>query len=99
MSIKIQVQGRFAINKIPQFSLLTLSGAEWRERRTKLTPIFTPVKIKMMFNIIDSISDLLVKVVGSAVEISDSQDMRMWAQRFSADSIGNTIFGLECDCK
>lgn len=79
--------------------MLTLSGAEWRERRTKLTPMFTSGKMKMMFDIIDSISDRLVKVIGSAVEKSDSQDLRMWAQRFTADSIGNTAFGLECDCE
>ena len=79
--------------------MLTLSGAEWRDRRTKLTPIFTSGKMKMMFDIIDSISDRLVKVVGSAVEKSDSQDLRMWSQRFTADSIGNTAFGLECDCE
>lgn len=85
--------------KFSFFSLVTLEGAEWRERRIKMTPIFTSGKMKMMFGIIDSVSDRLVKVINKAVENSETQDLRAWAQRFTADNIGNTAFGLECNCE
>jgi cytochrome P450 family 6 len=80
------------------FSVLSLEGQEWKERRVKLTPMFTSGKMKMMFDIINSIGDRFVTVLGSKLCESNDQDMRNWAQRFTADNIGNVAFGLECNC-
>ncbi|KAG5672094.1 hypothetical protein PVAND_002249 [Polypedilum vanderplanki] len=79
-------------------NLLTLDGQKWKERRVKLTQMFTSGKMKMMFEIIDSIGDKLVTVLENKLTESCNQDMRNWAQRFTADNIGNTSFGLECKC-
>jgi cytochrome P450 family 6 len=78
---------------------LTLDGQEWKDRRVKLSPIFTSGKIKMMFGIIDAISDRLVKVVNQAVEQTNSLEMRQWCQRYTSDSIGNVAFGLDSNCE
>jgi cytochrome P450 len=80
-------------------STLTLDGQEWKDRRVKLTPMFTSGKMKMMFEIIDSIGDKLVSVLGKEVTNSSDQEMRNWAQRFTGDNIGNVAFGLECSCE
>lgn len=79
--------------------MLTLEGQAWKDRRVKLTPIFSSGKMKMMFDITDSISDKLVSVVDQSLMESCNQDMRVWAQRFTADNIGNIAFGLECSCE
>lgn len=81
------------------FSLLTLDGAEWRERRLKLSPIFTSGKMKMMFDIVDNISDRFVKVMSEQLKTSESIEMRSLSARYSSDVIGNVAFGLECKCK
>jgi hypothetical protein len=61
--------------------------------------MFTSGKMKLMFEIIDSIGDKLVKVIGSKLSESSEQNMGNWAQRFTADNIGNVAFGLECNCE
>lgn len=78
---------------------MTLETKEWRERRVKLTPIFSSGKIKKMFEIVDMISDRFARAIGNELEKSDLIDLRSWSQRFTADNIGNTAFGLECNCK
>ena len=80
-------------------SLLTLEGPEWRERRVKLSPIFTSGKMKMMFDIVDTLGDKLVDVVTVEHKTTSDLEMRDWAGRFTADVIGNVAFGLECKCK
>jgi cytochrome P450 family 6 len=80
-------------------STLTLDGQEWKDRRVKLTPMFTSGKMKMMFEIINSIGDQFVRVLGSKLNETNDQDMRNWSQRFTADNIGNVAFGLDCNCE
>lgn len=64
-----------------------------------MTPIFTSGKMKMMFDIVNSIGDHLVEVVGKDVQKSKTVEVRTWAARFTADVIGNVAFGLECNCR
>lgn len=89
---------RLIFNKFIDNSMLTLEGQEWRDRRTKLTPIFTSGKMKMMFETVDKIGDKLVDVVTEMLESSDSLEMREIAGKFTGDVIGNVAFGLDCKC-
>lgn len=84
---------------IASSSVLTLDGQEWKDRRIKLTPMFTSGKLKMMFEIVDTISDKLVSTLENTIDESSVQEMRNWSQRFTADTIGNVAFGIECNCK
>lgn len=77
------------------FSLVALEGQEWKDRRVKFTPMFTSGKIKMMFEIVDSIGDKLASVVNNSLSESNELDMRIWAQKYTNDTIGNIAFGLE----
>ena len=79
--------------------MVTLEGAEWRERRTKLTPMFTSGKMKMMFELFNVNGDKLVRAVERAIKQSNTMDLKEWSQRYTADNIGNTAFGLECNCE
>jgi cytochrome P450 family 6 len=71
--------------------MLSLEGQEWRERRVKLSPIFTSGKMKMMFEIVDSISDKLVNVFDKKADDSKSFDAKEWTARFTSDVIGNFL--------
>ncbi|KAG5669756.1 hypothetical protein PVAND_000050 [Polypedilum vanderplanki] len=79
-------------------NILTLDGQEWKDRRQKFTSMFSSSKMKMMFEILDKIGDKLVNTLGRKITESSEQDMRNWAQRFTADNIGTTAFGIDCCC-
>ncbi|CAG9806341.1 unnamed protein product [Chironomus riparius] len=79
-------------------STLTLNGQEWKERRVKLTPIFTSGKIKMMFDIVDIISNKLARILEDEMAKSNDLEMRSWLQKFTIDNIGNVAFGIEPNC-
>lgn len=53
----------------------------------------------MMFDIVEMIADRLVKAIEKENFDGGQIEMRKWCQRFTADSIGNTAFGLECNCE
>lgn len=74
---------------------MNLEGQEWKNHRTKLTPMFSTGKIKMMFEVLDQIG---YQLVASLEENLENQDLRLWAQRFTNDTIGNVAFGLEFGC-
>ncbi|KAG5672095.1 hypothetical protein PVAND_002250 [Polypedilum vanderplanki] len=79
-------------------NLLTLEGQEWKERRSKLSPIFSSGKMKMMFHIVDLISSRLIEAIEKDLQNSSDLEMRNWAQRFTADNISSTAFGLDAKC-
>lgn len=79
--------------------MLSLEGQEWRDRRVKLSPIFTSGKMKMMFDTVDLISDKFVEVVSKMLTTTTILEMREVAARYTSDVIGNVAFGLDCNCK
>ena len=79
-------------------NILTVEGAEWKELRTKLSPTFTGGKMKLMFDIVNEISDRLVRVVGDEVKITSTIEMKEYTAKYTSDVIGNVAFGIECNC-
>ncbi|KAG5669754.1 hypothetical protein PVAND_000048 [Polypedilum vanderplanki] len=79
-------------------NLVALEGQEWKERRTKITPLFSSGKIKMMFEIVTEIGDKLVNAIKRELNESTEQDMRVWAQKYTNDTISNIAFGLSLSC-
>jgi len=53
----------------------------------------------MMFELIDALSDKLVKILEDQLQNTNELEMRSWLQRFTIDSIGNVAFGIEPNCK
>lgn len=76
------------------FLICCITGKAWRERRVKLTPTFTSGKMKLMFEIVDSIGDKLVAVVENATKTSNQTEVHEFLARFTTDSISNVAFGL-----
>lgn len=73
--------------------LFTLEDTKWRNMRVKLTPTFTSGKMKMMFNTLVEISDLMIKQLNdqnlNMIEVKDI------LSNFTTDVIGNVAFGLD----
>lgn len=78
--------------------LLSIEGQKWRDRRTKLTPIFTSGKMKMMFDTINHIGDKFVTSVMKDMKTSNDLEISEWLARFTTDVIGNIAFGLDTNC-
>ncbi|CAH1101565.1 unnamed protein product [Psylliodes chrysocephalus] len=78
-------------------NVFALGGTRWKEVRAKLTPTFTPAKIKMAYNsLLDCKLDLEVLLYKSSknnpVNISDI------LVRFTTHVIGTSAFGLDLGC-
>jgi cytochrome P450 family 6 len=79
--------------------LLTLEGQDWRDKRVKLSPIFTSGKMKMMFDIVDSIGERMLAVIDEELKEKNVIEMRNLSAKYTGDVIGNCAFGLECKCE
>lgn len=77
--------------------LLALQGKEWKERRAMLTPTFTSGKMKIMFEIIDTVGEKFVETVTDALKLSSANilEMHELVSCFTTDSISNVAFGLD----
>lgn len=71
--------------------LLAIEGQKWKDRRAKLTPIFSSGKIKMMFGTIENIADKFVGKVTKDLEKSNTLEISEWLKRFTTDVIGKNI--------
>ena len=80
-------------------NMLALEGQEWKDRRVKLSPIFTSGKMKMMFEIVDSIGDKFVSAIDKELKITNDLEMKPMLAKFSTDVISNVAFGLDSNCK
>ena len=79
-------------------NMLAIEGAEWKEIRNKLSPTFTSGKMKLMFDIVNEISDRLIKVVGDEVKTTSTIEMKEYTAKYTNDVIGNVAFGIEPNC-
>lgn len=77
--------------------LFSIAGSKWKNLRAKLTPAYSPVKLKGMFDIILNCGKQMSDVIG---EISDSVgevEIKEILARYSTDVIGCCAFGLDCN--
>lgn len=70
---------------------------QWKNVRSKLTPIFTSGKLKVMFDTILNISETLMTTIERESSGTESLEIKDILARFTCDVIGNVAFGLECD--
>lgn len=78
--------------------LLALQGKEWKKRRAMLTPTFTSGKMKIMFEIIDTVAEQFVHTVKNGLKLnSNVLEMQELVSCFTTDSISNVAFGLNSD--
>lgn len=77
--------------------LFSLSGARWRNMRTKLSPTFSNFNTRNMFDTVYNIGgDMLNFLEQNAVQANKPFNAKNLAMRFICDSIGSCGFGLDC---
>lgn len=77
-------------------NLLTVDSEKWRFLRTKLSPVFTSGKIKLMYSTVSDKGDTLVKRLEKDLS-SGSIDVKEVLDRFTMDVISSCAFGMEAN--
>ncbi|ERL90826.1 hypothetical protein D910_08172 [Dendroctonus ponderosae] len=76
--------------------LFNIEGQIWKDRRTKLTPLFTSAKMKQIFDTVASKCPGLVRLVGLSAAANKPANIKEILSRFTTDVISEAAFGLEC---
>ncbi|XP_025830141.1 probable cytochrome P450 6a23 [Agrilus planipennis] len=79
------------------FTILTTSGQEWKDMRTKLTPLFTINKLKTMFPLLQIHNDRFVKKIDDYVKRMEPVEIKNLAGCMITDIIGSCSLGVECN--
>lgn len=77
--------------------LFILKNPDWRDVRTKITPVFTSSKIKVMSELIENASQELTNYLNNQIRDNNSVEMKEVCVRFTVDVIGSTIFGVQAN--
>lgn len=78
--------------------LFSLAGNKWKNLRSKLTPAFSPGKLKYMFSTILDCGDQMIAILKQTVQQSDGAvEIKDVFARYTTDVIGCCAFGLECN--
>ncbi|GJQ85980.1 Cyp6a9 [Trypoxylus dichotomus] len=78
-------------------SIFTVDGGRWWNLRTKLTSIFTSVKIQSMFKLMLDCGDNLEQHVKQLVETGKPMKVSDCVRRLTTDIIGSCAFGIDCN--
>ncbi|XP_030388436.1 uncharacterized protein LOC115634698 [Scaptodrosophila lebanonensis] len=83
-------------------SLIALKDQKWREMRNTLTPSFTGIKMRAMYELINACSIEGVKYIGGELERSQELntegielEMKDYFTRFANDVIASAAFGIK----
>lgn len=91
--------GRYVNEKDEPLSahLFNLADDDWKNMRQKISPVFTTAKLKMMFNTICDVADSLLSVIDDRIALSGRIEAKDTFSRFTTDTIGSVIFGIDCN--
>ncbi|KAJ3654759.1 hypothetical protein Zmor_013927 [Zophobas morio] len=75
--------------------LFFLKNPDWKEMRTKITPVFTSSKMKAMSNLIENSSNELTNYLSTQVERKSVIEMKEVCLKFTVNVITSTAFGVD----
>nr|WDY85981.1 cytochrome P450 6HZ3 [Pagiophloeus tsushimanus] len=78
-------------------NLFNLNGAQWKNLRAKLSPTFTSGKLKLMFDIVNTISDRIVSNVDKLCKKRQPIEVKEFTAQFGTDVTAICFFGLDCN--
>jgi len=79
-------------------NLFTVSGQEWKDLRTKLSPTFTSGRIKMMFPIVAEAADRMIEYLNQQSMAQKDLEIKEINSSFTTEVIANVAFGLDIKC-
>lgn len=77
--------------------LVNIEDEAWKSLRQKLSPAFTPNKLKGIFHIFTGLGDKLVRSLEKEMSSTRQVEIRDIMSRFTIDVIGSAAFGIECN--
>ncbi|BES94660.1 cytochrome P450 [Nesidiocoris tenuis] len=78
-------------------NLLFLHGSQWKEVRSKLSPFFTPAKVKHMLSNVEKSISKATKVLDESSRTGDPCDLGVLLGQITNDVITQSLFGIESD--
>nr|XP_033326710.1 cytochrome P450 6k1-like isoform X1 [Megalopta genalis] len=83
-------------DKIGSSNLFTIKNPDWRQLRTKITPVFTSGKMKKLFHLIVETTESMKNYLLKEVSGSDTKtiEMRTVALKYTTDIISSIAFGI-----
>lgn len=90
---------KFPQNRSPlSHNLFFQSGEPWKQVRHRLTPAFSPAKVRHNYPLLINVTESVVKTLDLAAEKSGGEiQLKQISARYTVDMIMNAVFGLECD--
>jgi len=79
-------------------NLFSLSGSKWRNLRVRLTPLFTTLKMKMMFGAVVECGKNLQTCLQKPASNGETIEIKEYLARYSTDVIASCAFGIQCNC-
>lgn len=93
--------GFFDITADPIFGKnpFVLSGEEWKEKRSEITPAFTSSRLRALYSLIDDTCDKMTKYLIDECKKKpiDGFDCRELAAKFTTDSVSSCVFGAQAN--
>ncbi|XP_033219776.1 probable cytochrome P450 6d4 isoform X2 [Belonocnema kinseyi] len=77
--------------------LFFLPGEKWKLMRGKLSPVFTPGKMKQFFSFIQDSAEKSSKTLEEFAKQSKIVDVKGFSSRFTTKIITSVVFGIESD--
>lgn len=83
-------------DKIGSSNLFTIKNPEWKQLRTKITPVFTSGKIKKLFHLIVETTESMKNYLQSELSESETKTimMRDVSLKYTTDIISSIAFGV-----
>ncbi|XP_063833259.1 cytochrome P450 6B2-like, partial [Ostrinia nubilalis] len=86
---------KYTHNEVFTQNLFFTYGDRWKVIRQNLTPLFTTVKMKLMFGLIVECCHTFEKSLDMETSVSDVIEARTLTARYTMESIGSCAFGIE----
>lgn len=77
--------------------IVNVDGDRWKSLRTRLSPIFSPNKLKGMVDLVCSLADNFCNVLSKYAESGQDFDIKYIVGAYTTDVIGNCAFGIDCN--
>lgn len=82
-------------NEVLTTSMFFTQGDRWKVLRQNLTPLFSSAKMRNMFHLVEKCAHVFEGLLDQETETSDVLEIRSLTARFTMDSIGSCVFGVD----
>ncbi|EEZ99243.2 cytochrome P450 6BS1 [Tribolium castaneum] len=77
--------------------LFSLAGPKWKNLRARLTPAYSPGKLKFMFDTVLACGEEMADILKEIAKREGKVEIKEILARYSTDVIGCCAFGIDCN--